>query len=320
MTPLAHPVLISMLVAASLPAQADSAFRCSEYGAPPMQTVEPVTKRPKCLQGQVLSYDQDNITRYACLNTPKQVRGTQEGSRKWPLLIYLHGSRTTPDSLYLEGHELFELHNTYPLSPEAGVEGFLILSPEGRRAKVWPSSSPTTGEGFHWDEWYRNPKDNLDVQAIDHFLDEVMASGWVDPKRVYVFGWSNGAYMAALYASWRRERIAAVGQYAGANPWSRPPCPVALPADPPPPLTLMRNLCDALVPCTTTNDWIKTQQARGWTFEYTNLDARGRATQRDAACTASCGKAKGIAEHVRWPGKDVLTRSLLEWFKGKALP
>jgi len=72
--------------------------------------------------------------------------------------------------------------------------------------------------------------------------------GLVDPDRIYVFGWSNGAYMSELYGMWRSDWIAAIGQYAGANPWSRTPCPVPIPEGRKVPLVLLRNLCDALIP------------------------------------------------------------------------
>src|SRR6185436_3581108 len=96
------------------------------------------------------------------------------GGRKWPLFIYLDGSRTTPDSLYTFGKQLFRLHDSYALSDDPAVRGFILLAPGGRRATPWQSS---TGKGFHWDEWYRNPSSNLDALAIDHFLDEVIAAG-----------------------------------------------------------------------------------------------------------------------------------------------
>ena len=49
-------------------------------------------------------------------------------------------------------------------------------------------------------------------------FDEVVARGLVDTQRIYVFGWSNGAYMAALYGMWRANRIAAIAQYACSTP------------------------------------------------------------------------------------------------------
>jgi poly(3-hydroxybutyrate) depolymerase len=282
---------------------------CSADGAPPFTTDQPVTVRPYCYQGRLLSFNQNGITRYACFNAPQQARGEQGAGRKWPLLIYLHGSLTTPDSLYLFGRELFDLHNTYLLSGDPDARGFYILAPEGRRATPWPSNGPQTGTGFHWDEWYRNPDDNLDALAVDHFLEEALATGRIDPRRIYVFGWSNGAYMSALYGVWRSDRIAAIGQYAGANPWSRTPCPVTLEADRKVPVVLLRNLCDALVPCATTSQWIETLEDLNWPFEYHNLSLRGDLTSA-SSCAQRCSRERGLYEHVRWPKKEALLEML----------
>ncbi len=233
---------------------AAASYVCSTDGTPPMPTTTPVTIKPYCEHGRILSFEQEGITRYACFDSPAQAAQAQKATKRWPLFIYLHGSRATPDSIYTLGKDLFHLHDDYPLSDDPNVRGFFLLSPEGRRATPWES---VTGTGFHWDEWYRNPSKNLDVLAIDHFVDEVVSMGQVDPRRIYVFGWSNGAYMAALYGIWRSSRVAAIGQYAGADPWSRTPCPVLLRYERQVPLVLLRNLCDALVPCATTSDWIK---------------------------------------------------------------
>ncbi len=142
----------------------------------------------------------------------------------------------------------------------------MTLAPAGRRATPWPASDFQTGTGFHWDEWYRNPTGNLDVLAIDHFVVEVMKTGMVDPKRVYVFAWSNGAYMSVLYGMWRSNTIAAIAQYAGADPWSRPACPIPFQSTRQGPLVLHRNLCDAAVPCATTSEWISTLTRLNWPF------------------------------------------------------
>lgn len=281
-----------------------------------MQTVAPVTVEPYCERGRVLSFEQAGVTRYACFNPPRQAEEGQNASRRWPLLIYLHGSRATPDSVYTLGKGLFRLRDDYPLSDDPDTRGFFLLSPEGRRATPWES---ITGTGFHWDEWHRNAASNLDAQAIDHFVDEVTATGQVDPRRIYVFGWSNGAYMAALYGVWRSQRIAAIAQYAGADPWSRSPCPVPMRYDRQTPLVLLRNLCDALVPCAATGAWIDTLTAQNWPFEYHNLGLLGHITAADANCTQRCGKIRGIFEHVRFPRKDAL-EAMLRFLKAHPLP
>lgn len=306
-----------MLLQASPSRSADAV--CSADGTQPIETVTPTTVRPICKQGSLLSFDQGGVRRYACLNLPPKAQGKAAAGAKWPLLIYLHGSITTPDSLYKEGKALFDLHNQYPLSSDPATKGFIILSPEGRRATPYASSGPQTGTGFHWDEWYRNPTENLDVKAVDHFLDEVVATGKVDPQRIYVFGWSNGAYMTALYGTWRSDRIAAVAQYAGANPWSRDPCPVTFSYTRKVPLFLMRNLCDALVPCATSSAWIETLRQQDWPFAYQSVSLKGDAAPSNSACAKECSKARGLFEHVRWPQAAVLTE-MLDFLKQHPLP
>lgn len=298
---------------------ATPAVECSpKYGAPPIVTIAPFTMKPHCFEGTRLSYDQEGVTRYACLNWPAQAT-VRNPTKKWPLVIYLHGSLTTPDSLYLLGHELVKLHHTYVLSDKPEVAGFIILSPEGRLAQPWASDTVETGHGFHWDEWHRNPQNNLDALAIDHFLDEVMATGKADPTRVYVFGWSNGAYMAALYGTWRSNRIAAIAQYAGADPWNRHPCPVSMTHQRKMPILLLRNLCDALVPCETTNDWISTLSGLDWPFEYRNLDLTGGLISKPR-CASACPKSEGLYEHFRWPQKKVFQLEMLPFLKNHPLP
>ena len=289
---------------------------CNATGAPPIRTVTPVTRKPDCKAGELFTFVQNGVTRYACWNLPLQARvRPRVAGRKWPLIIYLHGSLTTPNSLYHEGKSLFKLRNTFPLSDDPTVKGFLILAPEGRRATPWPSSGFETGTGFHWDEWYRDPATNLDAAAVDHFLDVAVGTGLVDTRRVYVFGWSNGAYMSALYGVWRSDRIAAIGQYAGANPWSRTPCPLPLPVQPHVPLILLRNLCDALVSCATTSEWISELTAAQWPFEAYSLTFSGAEAPPSEGCTADCSRAKGIHNHIRFPAKSVFEKRLLPFFK-----
>jgi poly(3-hydroxybutyrate) depolymerase len=303
--------------------ESDNGFTCLPDGAPPIRTVSPVTRRPFCEQGHLLSFDQEGITRYACLNLPQQAeeQQTQIAGNRWPLLIYLHGSLVTPDSLYTLGRGLFNLHHVYPLSADPDVLGFILLSPEGRNAVPWPSSSgPETGQGFHWDSWYRNPTDNLDALAIDHFVNEVVATRPVDPARIYVFGWSNGAYMAVLYGVWRSDRIAGIAQYAGADSWKREPCPVPLEYNRQVPLVLLRNLCDTLVPCDATNEWIDRLTSLGWPFEFHSLNLTGTKTDQDRVCAKRCSRRKGLWEHFRWPAENVLAEDMLSFLKQHTLP
>lgn len=124
--------------------------------------------------------------------------------------------------------------------------------------------------------------------------------------------------MTALYGVWRSDRIAAMAQYAGADPWSRQPCPVSFEYTRKVPLFLMRNLCDALVSCSTTSSWIATLDGQDWPFEYRSLGLLGNKVRADRACDASCTTAQGIFEHVRWPRTGLLTE-MLDFLKAHPL-
>jgi len=307
-------MLLWLLLALSQPPQTPPP--CTAVGAPPIRTVAPVTKPVVCQEGKLLSFEQNGVMRYGCLNLPAQAK---QSKKKWPLVIYLHASLTTPESLYKEGKSLFELHDTFALSDDAGVHGFIIVSPEGRRAEAWPSTGGAEQTGIRWDEWYRDPSKNLDAAAIDHFLDAAVATGLVDTRRIYVFGWSNGSFMAALYGAWRSDRIAAIGQYAGASPWARPPCPLPLPARGHVPLILIRNLCDGVIDCPTSSQWIADLTAARWPFASYNLFDDGAEAPASAGCAKNCSEAQGIHDHIRWPKKSVLAERLLPFFKKHVL-
>ena len=297
--------------------QSGAAPPCSAVtGAPPIQTVKPVTKKVTCHAGRLLSFHQDGVERYACLNLPAQAMQTeQQPNRKWPLVIYLHASLTTPESLYKSGKDLFALHDTYSLSDDETVKGFILLSPEARRAKAWAGTKGATETGFRWDEWYRESESNLDAAAIDRFLNETLATNLVDTRRIYVFGWSNGSFMAALYGVWRGDRIAAIGQYAGASPWERAPCPVPLPAKPQVPLLLIRNLCDSVAPCAETSQWISQLTSVAWPFQAYSLWNDGSEAPDAEPCSKNCSVPQGVKDHIRWPAGTVLENRLLPFFK-----
>jgi hypothetical protein len=178
---------------------------------------------------------------------------------------------------------LFDVRDTYALSDDEGARGFILLSPEARRAMAWPGTQGATATGFRWDEWYRDPQANLDAAAIDHFLDAAIATGLVDPRRIYVFGWSNGA---------------SIGQYAGASPSPRPPCPVPMPPGPQVPIILIRNLCDAVVPCSETNEWISDLTAAHWPFEHYNLWDNGAEASALEGCAKNCSELQGVHDHI----------------------
>lgn len=109
-----------------------------------------------------------------------------------PLVVDLHG--------YQSGATL---HATLSaLDAVADEAGFVLVTPQG-----------TSDQPF----WNAVPHADLpdDVAFVEEVIDDVVATVCIDPARVYVDGFSNGAFLASLLACRSADRIAAVATVAG---------------------------------------------------------------------------------------------------------
>jgi poly(3-hydroxybutyrate) depolymerase len=142
-----------------------------------------------------------------------------------PMVVYLHPSLLGVETIHLTN--LFHYQHSFAFG--ARGKGFIILAPAGRKTTHHYPFPDQKGVG--WDNWYRqlNPggdvrigaatyKENVDAAAIDHFINEMAATGSVDTNRIYITGWSNGAAMAFLYAL-NRPNVAALAAYASPDPF-----------------------------------------------------------------------------------------------------
>lgn len=100
-----------------------------------------------------------------------------------PLLIVLHGMGGTPDGLFAAWKPLADKHRFVLVAPKSALAGF------GKR-----SDGPAVFEAL---------------------LSDVRASASFDARRVYLFGYSNGAAHALDIAMLAAERFAAVVSMAG---------------------------------------------------------------------------------------------------------
>jgi poly(3-hydroxybutyrate) depolymerase len=118
-----------------------------------------------------------------------------------PLLIDLHGYSGTSlsQAQYLE------------MNAAAQARGVIYAAPDGL-----PDSQ---GNQF-WNAFKvccnfdGNPVD--DVEFIQSLIDEISNKASVDPKRIYLFGHSNGHFMTYKFACSRPETVAAIAGLAGA--------------------------------------------------------------------------------------------------------
>ncbi|TMC02059.1 MAG: hypothetical protein E6J41_31145 [Chloroflexi bacterium] len=105
--------------------------------------------------------------------------------------------------------------------------------------------------------WYWGAEDSGDVRFVFDVIADVEASGCVDPARIYVDGWSEGAFMAQRMACAsgdpavdpRGAVIAAVHGYAGGDPGIALPrsCQPQKRKAPAPAILLSQGLDDTLV-------------------------------------------------------------------------
>jgi polyhydroxybutyrate depolymerase len=112
-----------------------------------------------------------------------------DGERPVPLVVDLHGT-TEPAAVHMSNSGLARF----------GAErGFATVTPEG------------SGPPPQWD----TRAGSADMQFLVDLLDEVEEELCVDERRVFLTGYSNGAFFASAAACVLADRIAAVGLVAG---------------------------------------------------------------------------------------------------------
>lgn len=137
--------------------------------------------------------------------------GGQEPGRPAPLLVLLHG--------YGDDAAGFAAAIGDPLP------GAIVVAPEGtldaRGHRFWNASAACC------DFDRRGPDD---VAYLDAVIADARARHQVDPRRIYVLGFSNGGFMAHRMACAARQPIAALASIAGApgEAACAPPAPRAL--------------------------------------------------------------------------------------------
>ncbi len=124
------------------------------------------------------------------LNVPAGLTGT-----KVPLLLSLHGFGSSG------GQD--ELSTGW--TPYAAAHNFIVAYPQGR---------PFSGSGA-WDPYSEASPDAAYLRDV---VADVSARWCIDPQRVHVDGWSNGAVMSQRAACSAADLFASVSSYGGGTP------------------------------------------------------------------------------------------------------
>lgn len=139
-------------------------------------------------------------------NTHERVDLTSDGADRWysqlvptsydgeptPLVVDLHG--------YLSGSAGQVAMSDFATVAEE--EGFVLATPQGN------------GDMPYWNA-VPHPDLPDDVAFVEQVIDDVGAHLCIDPARVYVSGFSNGAFLTSLVACELSDRVAAVAPVAG---------------------------------------------------------------------------------------------------------
>jgi polyhydroxybutyrate depolymerase len=134
---------------------------------------------------------------------------TLQAGERVPLLLVLHGFGV-PSSLLIAKSRL---------NAVADQKKFAYLAPEGARDAL---GRPFWNAGKSCCDLDHRQLD--DVKRLRELLDANLSNASVDPKRVFVIGYSNGGFMAQRLACDVGDRIAGVVSVAGAAPSPEVPC------------------------------------------------------------------------------------------------
>ena len=259
--------------------------------------------------------------RAACVYVPPNASTTLQR----PLILFLHGSGTSGDQVYTTTL-LRAKAATFDLTGDPMRPGFVLASDT---ARIVHGTLPG-GNGAQVHEVYfrdfGSPSSSSDFRNFDRLIDELVATGKVDPKRIYIVGYSNGGFAGQLYGLARYSTptpggnyVAAVALYGAASPLYEPmagldacryqPFPhVALP------IMILHRACD-WEPCDATQlvtmgrppgysiaDWLTTLATQIGSIDSIGMildDAGNVVTACDNGPT--CTISRGLTNHGHWP-------------------
>lgn len=290
---------------------------CTQYGDPPARVVSNV-EAPDGLQdlinichGQII-YMNDNTGRQRVMCFYANPNSTKD--KPLPLLVWLHPSLFgTTITFPLTGFD--EVRDAQSLNNEdASRLGFSYILPAGRNTEHKYPYPDATGLG--WDNWYRNLDRaskglNADVDFIDKAIAYAKNHTPVDPRRVFMSGWSNGAAMAELYAA-NTPGIASAAVYSAPDPFRdiQDPCTQVPHPKYATPVRDVHNYCDIFGICTTGLYYYSDLKKRYPSLPQsivviddvtTAIKGKDSSASCDPACQSTCAVTTGTLAHQRWP-------------------
>lgn len=135
----------------------------------------------------------DQVERSYVLRVPK----AYDGNKPLPLVVVLHG--------WTGSGPLAEIYTG--MGEKSEKEGFVAVFPSGL--------GPERGLGWNAGFIDLSGRGKDDVRFIGELIDRVSKDVKIDPKRVFVCGHSNGAFLSHAVGAQLSDKVAAIGAVAG---------------------------------------------------------------------------------------------------------
>jgi dienelactone hydrolase len=242
-----------------------------------------------------------------------------EGAGAVPLVVYVHGSGGSATGAWRDGWRPFA---------EAGVPGvldgpFFLIGTQALN-RHWPEGAGLAqGDASKHDFYFRNMTVNDDVRYVDALIDYAVGTGRVNPNRVYLTGYSNGAYFSAMYSIIRSgsphggawadigsgltpdgNRVAATAVFSGASPFTRPPeCEYTPVPTSPLPVMIVLYACDAVY-CDAAAEFADSLEAHGTLNASVIVLADDGSRLSPTECVQTppnCTQVKRTQNHMNYP-------------------
>ena len=214
-----------------------------------------------------------------------------DGSRALPVVIAMHGAAGSKEgfnSLTCAGGDAT---SASCFSQVADKEGYIVVYPDGTRvnaitaaSRTWNSGGAGSPRNLRCENACKDGVD--DVAYFRALLTEVATITAIDPKRIYLTGFSNGAAMNHRLACEVADRIAAIAPVGGANLFA-----AAAPCTPSRPTPILDIHGDA-DPCWPYNGGLGTcaaDQANSGSYVSVDESISGTATQPGWVQRLNCG-------------------------------
>ena len=124
-----------------------------------------------------------------------------------PLVIALHGDGDT-DTNFIA---------TSGLQTLADTDGFVLVAPQGITRDITVGGQ--TVPQVDWDAYNSVASGNIDLPLLEQLRTQLQATNQVNPKRTFVFGYSQGGYMSFLYGMTDAPVLSCAGVLAASSPY-----------------------------------------------------------------------------------------------------